>query len=139
MEFVGRNVVRVLIGRGLLAVISLFLVACTGSLLLIDKNNKESVGTFNASSKTLDVKINGVDFTGIYVTNASAAFGTMQGFSGSKSAFGTGQAYMTGNTGRAVLRDASGNTINCEFNYSGMKGIGTCVDNKGDTYQLIAH
>lgn len=118
--------------------VAVLLSGCTGNLLLIDKSNQQSKGTFNAADKTLEVQINGVDYKGFYVTNASAALGVMQGFSGSKVVSGTGQAYVTGNTGRAILRDASGSTIQCEFSYSGMKGIGTCSDSKGETYQLIA-
>jgi hypothetical protein len=115
-----------------------FLSGCSGSLLLIDKNNKQSIGSFNSANKTLEVKVDGVDYKGFYVTNDSATVGMMQGFSGTKSAFGTGQAYSTGYTGRAILKDSSGNVIQCEFNYSGMKAIGNCTDNKGQTYHLIA-
>lgn len=99
----------------ILLFVSLALTACGGTLLLIDKNNKESKGTYNSIDDSFQITVNGVEYKGFYVTKAGGR-----------------------NSGRAIIRDTDGNTIQCEFNHSASRAIGTCFDGKGQTYQLIA-
>uniref|UniRef100_UPI004047576B hypothetical protein n=1 Tax=Polynucleobacter sp. TaxID=2029855 RepID=UPI004047576B len=117
---------------------ALILSGCAGNLILVDKNNQQSVGQFNSLSKSLDVNMNGKKYSGFYITNASVGIINTQVYGVGTSTSGTSQSFYGGNSGRAVLRSIDGDTIQCEFNYEGMKAIGTCIDSKGDRYQLIA-
>lgn len=121
-----------------LALVVFLLSGCAGNLILVDKNNNQSVGQFNSLSKTLEVNINGKTYSGFYITNASVGIANTQVYGAGTVATGSSQSFYGGNTGRAVLRSPEGDTVQCEFNYQGMKAIGTCVDGKGDRYQLIA-
>ena len=114
----------------------LLLAGCGGNLLLIDKNNQESVGSYNSLNQTLAVKHKGKLYSGFYITNESVGIGSAQ-MIGSTQAYGTSMAYFSGNSGRASLRSADGDTIQCEFNYQDSKAIGDCVDSAGEKYQLI--
>jgi hypothetical protein len=115
----------------------LLITGCSSSnLLLIDKNNKEHNITYNPWSQTMEVSVNGKKFTGDYVTNSSVAFGTTQNF-GKTFSSGTSQTYISGNSGRALLKSTDNETLQCEFTYS-TKLIGLCTDNKGEKYNLTS-
>ena len=114
-----------------------FLGACGGKTILIDRDGRESTGTYDAIGKTLDVTVNGKLYRGSYITNAGTGVGSFQTY-GAKPTYGTTQTYASGSSGRAILRSQDGETIQCEFNYQGMNAIGTCGDAKGNTWQLMA-
>lgn len=116
----------------------LLMSGCAGNLILIDKDSKQFSGQFNSLSKTLEVSINGKLFSGFYITNASVAISNSQINSTRSTANANTQTFYGGDTGRAVLRAADGETIQCEFNYQGMKAIGSCLNATGERYQLIA-
>jgi hypothetical protein len=116
--------------------LSLMLTGCGGNLLLIDKNNQQSTGSFNSMSKSLEINHKGRVYSGFYITNSGIAFGSAQAF-GTKPSYGNSQTFYSGNSGRAALRSVDGDTIQCEFNFQGMQAIGTCLDNAGEVYQLI--
>ena len=67
--------------KTLLSMLVLVLVGCSSNnLLLIDKNNKEHIVTYNSLTQAMETSINGKKFTGNYVTNSSVAFGTTQNY-----------------------------------------------------------
>ncbi|MEO0048643.1 MAG: hypothetical protein RLZZ410_1602 [Pseudomonadota bacterium] len=113
------------------------LSGCAGNLILVDKENKQFIGQFNSLSKTLEVNVNGKIFSGFYITNSSVGFSNYQMYGAGATATGSSQTIYGGNSGRAVLRSQDGDTIQCEFNYQGMKAIGSCVNAQGERYQLI--
>ncbi len=125
--------------RLVLPLLLLALVGCGGTAMLIDKNGKQSMGKFDAFAKTLEMNIDGKLYSGFYIVNSAYSYGSAQAFSGTKSAYATSSGYVSGNTGRAILRSADGDTLTCEFNYQGMKGIGECVRSDGERYQMMAN
>ena len=120
-----------------IVVLFIFLSACGGRAVLIDRDGRESTGTFDSVNKAIEIPVNGKLYKGIYVTNSSIGFGSYQTF-GVKPTYGATQTVVSGNTGRAIIRSADGDIIQCEFNFEGMNGIGTCTDAKGNSWQLIA-
>ncbi len=121
-----------------LLIIVVSLAGCAGNLILVDKDNRQSVGQFNSLTKTLDVTLNGKSYSGFYITNSSVGITNTQIYGAGTTATGSSQTLYGGNSGRAVLRAQDGDTIQCEFNYQGMKAIGSCFDSKGERFQLIA-
>lgn len=125
-------------GRKYLAVLtSLLLTACGGSVILIDKDNQESHGSFNTIFKSLEVNVKGKTYSGYFITNATSGYSYGSAFSGTRWASGSSQYVASGNSGRAVLRARDGSTLTCEFNYQSLKAIGICKDRNGEEYQLI--
>jgi hypothetical protein len=123
--------------KTLLSMLVLVLVGCSSNnLLLIDKNNKEHIVTYNSLTQTMETSINGKKFTGNYVTNSSVAFGTTQNY-GKNFSSGTSQTYISGNSGRAFLKSSDNEILQCEFTFN-VKLIGVCSDNKGEKYNLIS-
>lgn len=119
--------------RLLLVLAMLALTGCAGSLKLLE-GGKVHLGQFDAVGKTLSVAIEGVNYSGTYITNASSSYGGF--FVGAK--YVPVNTYSGGNMGRAILTASNGNVIRCEFMAQTMAAQGTCTDNNGKTYDLIA-
>jgi len=120
-----------------LSVAVLLLVTGCGGVQLIDESGRAHAGKFDSITKQLEGTIDGKTYKGFYVTNAGAInySGWIQG---TRSAYNTsGQASYSGNAGRAILTAADGDTIQCEFSYSGYRAIGTCQGAGGERYQLV--
>jgi hypothetical protein len=109
----------------------------TGTLYLIDKNNKRDVMTFNTWGKSMEVIHNGSLYKGAYVTNSSVGYGNVQTY-GKKYSYGTSQVFIPGNTGRSILFSSTGDKITCEFNYDDTKAIGVCNDSNGEKFDLVS-
>ena len=105
-------------------------------MLLTDKSGKEHVVTYNSLTQSMEVTINSKKFAGDYVTNSTVAFGTSQNV-GKSFSTGTTQTFISGNSGRALLKSSDNETLQCEFTYS-TKLIGVCSDNKGEKYNLTS-
>jgi len=86
--------------------------ACTHSLTLFPKDGKNFIyGTASEMGKKINIRKNGMDYTGTYVLNG-------------------------GVNGRILAVSPNGDSIRCEFQYSGGSGIGTCKDSVGELYDL---
>jgi hypothetical protein len=109
------------------------LAGCGGSLKLLE-GGKVHQGQYDAVGKTLAVVVDGVNFSGTYITNASSSYGGL--FVGAR--YVPINTYTSGNMGRAILTAANGNVIRCEFMAQSMSAQGTCTDNNGKSYDLIA-
>jgi cytochrome b involved in lipid metabolism len=64
----------------LLSITILVITGCSGTLYLIDKNNKKDTVTYNSLDKSMEVIHNGVLYKGSYVTNSSVGYGSVQNF-----------------------------------------------------------
>jgi len=112
-------------------------IGCSSTnMLLTDKSGREHVVTYNSLTQSMEVTINNKKFAGDYVTNSTVAFGTSQNVGKSLST-GTTQTFISGNSGRALLKSSDNETLQCEFTYS-TKLIGVCSDNKGEKYNLTS-
>ena len=102
--------------------ITCFLSGCNslGGLQFTDKAGRTYQGQFNFKSKTIEVDIFAVKYTGFYITD--------QGY--------VGNVAYSGHTGRAALSAMNGDTMQCEFNYQGLRGIGTCLSAGGESYRF---
>ena len=109
------------------------LVGCGGPLKLLE-DGKVHIGKFDAVGKTISVSVNGVQYTGSYVLNSSSSYGSM--FVGAK--YIPMNSYTAGNMGRAILTSPDGKVIRCEFMAQSMSAQGSCSDNSGKMYDLIA-
>lgn len=112
---------------------SLALVGCGGSLRLLE-GGKVHLGKYDAVGKTLSVAVDGLNYSGTYITNASSSYSGF--FVGAR--YVPVNTYSSGSMGRAILTASSGNVIRCEFMVQSMSAQGTCTDNNGKLYDLIA-
>lgn len=96
-----------------------------------------TMGTGHASgsrSGPVEIEINGELYRGQWVSAADGSIG--YGYTGS---VGFGSSSMsTTSSGSAMLRAASGATLRCRFDYSGLShaGFGRCDDNHGKGYDM---
>lgn len=117
--------------------LALLLAGCAGTLQLLPRDGGERAnGTFNTGTKTLEVNVSGKFYSGKYVTNAGSSFTTVNAYSGTQSAYGSGQTFSSGNSGVALLVAADGDTLRCEFNYQGLNAIGICKLRDGRIFDL---
>ncbi len=101
----------------------IFVTGCSGTLYLIDKNNKQDVVTYNSFNKTMEVMHNGVLFKGDYVTDGRMGYGNTYTY-GKKPGYGNTQVYVPGRNGRSLLISSNGDKLSCEFTFDS-KLIGT--------------
>jgi hypothetical protein len=115
----------------------IFVTGCSGTLYLIDKNNKQDVVTYNSFNKTMEVMHNGVLFKGDYVTDGRMGYGNTYTY-GKKPGYGNTQVYVPGRNGRSLLISSNGDKLSCEFTFDS-KLIGTCQNSKGEKFDLISN
>ena len=115
----------------------IFVTGCSGTLYLIDKNNKQDVVTYNSFNKTMEVMHNGVLFKGEYVTDGRMGYGNTYTY-GKKPGYGNTQVYVPGRNGRSLLISSNGDKLSCEFTFDS-KLIGTCQNSKGEKFDLISN
>jgi hypothetical protein len=115
----------------------IFVTGCSGTLYLIDKNNKQDVVTYNSYNKTMEVMHNGVLFKGDYVTDGRMGYGNTYTY-GKKPGYGNTQVYVPGRNGRSLLISSNGDKLSCEFTFDS-KLIGTCQNSKGEKFDLISN
>jgi hypothetical protein len=117
--------------------VALLLTGCAGTLQLLPRDGgQRAMGTFNTITKTLEANLSGKLYSGKYVTNAGSSFTTVNAYSGTQSAYGSGQTFSSGNSGAALLVAADGDTLRCEFNYQGLNAIGICKSREGRIFDL---
>ena len=117
---------------------AIFLLVITGcgGVQLIDESGRVHAGNFDSITKRLEGRINGKQYSGFYVTDAGSMY--FSGMSqGTTATHVSGQAAYTGSVGRAILTAADGDSLECEFNYSGYRAIGTCLGSDGERYRLL--
>ena len=115
----------------------IFVTGCSGTLYLIDNNNKQDVVTYNSFNKTMEVMHNGVLFKGDYVTDGRMGYGNTYTY-GKKPGYGNTQVYVPGRNGRSLLISSNGDKLSCEFTFDS-KLIGTCQNSKGEKFDLISN
>lgn len=94
--------------------------ASLGGLQVTDEAGHIYQGEFSSFSKSIEVEINTVKYSGFYITDAGVV----------------GNVRYSGHTGRATLSAMNGDTMQCEFNYQGLRAIGTCLSSSGDKYRF---
>lgn len=142
-------------------ILCLFLTGCAHQLDLISRNNSGN-GTGNAQEmgKQISIYLNNKFYKGTYVhdgmkvinsTARTTTTGTSNGtvvngkrmatVYGTSSGTSTGYAttYIPGSGNGSVIATSGDDTLRCDFNYSGGTGIGYCVNNTGNEYDLIIH
>lgn len=129
--------IKMLINKSSLLFLTILITGCSGTLYLIDKNNKQDTVTYNSLDRSMEVVHNGLLYKGSYVTNSSVGYGNVQNF-GNKPTYGTSQIYIPGNSGRSILYSDNGDKLSCEFNYQHKNVIGVCNDSKGERFDLIS-
>jgi hypothetical protein len=94
----------------------------------------------------ITIALNGKTYEGQWVymeAGGSVGIGTATAVSGAHVATAVGSVVglPTGGNGNVVAAAVDGSTLRCNFNFSewDLKGIGTCQDNKGETYDLQIH
>ncbi len=116
---------------------ALLLLAACGRTALIDQSGRTHTGNYNSISKEVSFNVDGKLYKGFYIVNSGVATINSNTF-GRNPSFSSGQIYMPGSSGQAILRAGDGATLRCEFQYQGQSAIGSCVDLKGQTYQMMA-
>lgn len=116
------------------------LAGCAGNLRLLEDGKLHS-GSWNAASKTMEVTIEGRQYTGDFSQNVSVGFGQSFGtaFSGGRTAFGSGfgTSLASNGSGQAVMTSADGKVIQCIFQAQMGRGSGQCEGMDGRRYVLV--
>ena len=112
---------------------TLALAGCGGTVRLLEEGHVH-MGKYDAMNKSLNVSVDGVEYTGNYVLNSSASYGGI--FAGAR--YIPINSYSSANMGRAILTSTTGKIVRCEFMVQGMNAQGACTDNNGKRYDMIA-
>lgn len=113
------------------------LCSCGGAMVIMPRDGGTATeGSFDTLTKTMQIQANGKVYSGPYVTNASRSYSSGTAYSGTKSAFVSGQAFHSGNSGVALLTSPDGDSMRCEFQYDSMTGIGVCQDRAGRIFDF---
>lgn len=126
--------------KKLLLLALLPLAGCAGSLRLLE-DGKSHAGTWNAASRTIEVTIDGTQYSGSFTQNTTVGFGTSYGtaFSGSRMAYGTGigTTVASNGSGQALLTSTNGKVIQCAFQAAMGRGQGQCEALDGRRFILV--
>jgi|GEM_PF-2916938 len=125
----------------------LALSGCAAGLTFVDRSDgQEYVGTTGGTmggDGNVSATIEGVPYNGHWIYSASGgsySLSTVNAFSGTASAFGTGTAIGVSAQGNGLInmRADSGQFLRCVFNFNTMsnRGIGECLRNDGRQYDL---
>lgn len=121
------------------------LTSCaTEHLVITDSTGTQWPVIYDSSHSTMQVTINGKSYSGHYVNNSASSTGFITSFSfgpfmyGYGPGLGTFHSYNPGNTGRALLLDKAGDTLDCHYNYQGTTVVGTCRDKSGNKYAITS-
>lgn len=134
--------------RGLLAIaVTAILCGCAGHTVYMTgrTNGLTAQNKFRLRNQGDEISftLGGETYTGhwVYVEGGSSiGIGTATTFAGAQSATATGMVLGMSTTasGTYIGSSPSGATLRCSYEFSEMnlKGIGTCLDNKGETYDV---
>lgn len=127
----------------------MLLSACSLQLQLISRNNKgNGTGIAHIIGKQVSISLNGKQYegTGVYdggQTINTTSSGTATAYSGSQSvniyANGQSNTYVPGTGNGRFIATSGDDTLRCEFNYRAGSGVGYCLNNNGNEYDLIIH
>ena len=125
-----------------LALISaaLLLCGCAGNVKLLE-DGKVHYGSFNSASRTVEVDVDGVKYTGNFTQNTTVGFGQSFGTasSGTRTAYGSsfGTMVASNGSGQAVLTADNGKAIQCVFQAQMGQGSGMCEGLDGKRYIMV--
>lgn len=126
--------------KRLLILALLPLAGCAGSLKLLE-DGKSHAGTWNAATKTLEVNVDGRQYSGTFSQNASVGFNNSfaAASSGTRTAYGSGfgTTIASNGSGQAVLTSADGKVIQCIFLAAMGRGQGQCEGLDGRRFILV--
>ncbi len=108
------------------------LAGCAGNLRLLEEG-KVHTGHWNSLTKSVDVNIDGVIYTGTFSQNLGVGFGTA--FSGMHTT--TGTTFVSNGNGQAVLTSPDGKVIQCVFEAAFGRGQGQCEGLDGRRFVLV--
>lgn len=117
-------------------VATLALVSLTSGCALnvrLLEDGKAHAGSFNVASRSMEVTIDGDKYEGPLYRGAAVGFGT--GFVGVRS-FNT-TSIMASDQFQALLTNAAGKVLRCQFQSSFGRGQGMCQTNDGRTFDLV--
>lgn len=133
--------------RNILLVLLLALAGCTHQISLIPRDGGQAgSGEANESGKKVTINLSGRTYLGTYVYDGGSvittqSYGTTQAVSGAARATaftnGTASSYVPGSGNGKILAFSGGDSLRCDFQYSGGTGIGICTDNAGKQYDLL--
>lgn len=136
----------------LFLVLPLGLLGCVSShsfYLMGQTTGVSGSGTVPANGQhggPITITLGGKTYEGqwVYVEDGgSVGLGTTTAVSGTRTATAVGSfvGLPTGGNGNVVAAAADGSTLHCTFEFSewDLKGVGTCKDNRGETYDLQIH
>jgi len=126
--------------RTLILAAAIALTGCAGNLKLLEEGKAHS-GTWNAATKTIEVNIEGRQYSGTFSQNASVGFNNSfaSASSGTRTAYGSGfgTTIASNGSGQAVLTSADGKVIQCIFQAAMGRGQGQCQGMDGRSYVLV--
>ncbi len=136
--------------RKLIVLFTVFMLSsCAHQLQLISRNNSgNGSGVAQEAGKQVTIDLNGRNYIGTYVydgmkifTTTSTANATATSGNRTATAYGNGYAtsYVPGSGNGRVIATSGDDTLRCDFNFSDGTGIGYCVNNTGNEYDLIIH
>lgn len=126
--------------RKLLLAALIGLTGCAGNLRLLE-DGKTHAGTWNAATKTLEVNVDGRQYSGTFSQNATVGFSNSfaSASSGTRTAYGSGfgTSVASNGSGQAVLTSADGKVIQCVFQAAMGRGQGQCQGMDGRNFVLV--
>ena len=124
----------------LIAATAAALCGCAGNIKLIE-DGKVHYGTFSQASRSVEVSIDGVKYSGSFTQNATVGFGQSFGtaFAGNRTAYGSsfGTMVASNGSGQAILTGENGKAIQCMFQAQMGQGNGMCEGLDGRRFLLV--
>ena len=106
---------------------------CAGNLRLLE-DGKVHVGRYDQLSRTLEINIDGVIYSGTFVQGVTSAVGVSMVGARTVPTIGVG----TDGGGQALLTSPQGKILRCQFGpVVGWRGQGQCQSNDGKVYDLL--
>lgn len=116
------------------------LCGCAGNVKLLE-DGKVHYGKYSQASRSVEVTIDGLKYSGTYAQNTTVGFGQSFGtaFSGTRTAYGTGfgTSVASNGSGQTVLTAEGGKAIQCVFQAQMGQGSGMCEGLDGKRYIMV--
>lgn len=105
---------------------------------LIDEQAKIHVGTYDTTSRNMQIAVGDRLYSGFYVVDSSTIT-TLAFPANYRRPFPLEtRGEVMSNRARAHLRSAEGDHISCEFTVDGERAVGTCRNPAGRLFQFVA-
>lgn len=105
---------------------------------LIDDQARTSIGTYDTSSRNMQIAVGDRIYGGFYVVDSgSVTTSAFPNFFRRSFPLET-RGEVISNHARAHLRSTEGDHLSCEFTFDGERAVGTCKNPAGKVYQFVA-